>query len=73
MQSDCEFIDSLNIDRDFYCYPFGSYSNSFIEIIKESGFKYSFTIESGGFNYSNYNPYQLKRYDVNEFFKSYLS
>ena len=66
--SDCYFIDSLNISRDYYCYPYGSYSNSCIEIIKKAGFKFSFTIESGDFNASSYNPYLIRRHDANDFF-----
>lgn len=41
------FLDSLGVNKDYYsyCYPYGSYNEETINILKSNGFKCSFTTE----------------------------
>jgi peptidoglycan/xylan/chitin deacetylase (PgdA/CDA1 family) len=70
IETDCQFINSLNIKPDFYCYPYGSGSRSkfIIDALTKAGFKYAFSIDPGKFNFLENDPYKIKRYDVNQFF-----
>ena len=71
VSSDCFLFDHLNLKRKYYCYPYGSYSADCIDIVKDSGFQYGFTIEPGNFELKNFDPYQIKRFDVTEFFHNH--
>ena len=70
VRSDCALFELLGIEREYYCYPYGSYSKDCIDIVRDSGFQYGFTIEPGNFENKIFDPYQIKRYDVNEFFEN---
>ena len=65
-------LNKLSIPKKYYCYPYGSYSDSCIEVIKNAGFEFAFTIEPGGFEPTKFNPFKIHRYDVNEFFNEVL-
>ena len=66
------FFDKLSIPKKYYCYPYGLYSDSCIQVIKNAGFEFAFTIEPGGFEPTKFNPFKIHRYDVNEFFNEVL-
>lgn len=72
INSDIIFFDKLNFSNRYYCYPYGSYSDLCIDAIKDAGFEYAFTIESGNFEPLNHDPFRINRFDVNEFFKDIL-
>jgi peptidoglycan/xylan/chitin deacetylase (PgdA/CDA1 family) len=70
VSDDIDLFCKLDIEPRYYCYPYGSYSDTCIEIIRAAGFSYGFSIESGYFDNKNYDPFKIKRFDVNEFFVS---
>tara|TARA_B110000879_G_C11156720_1_gene507251 strand:+ start:576 stop:1475 length:900 start_codon:yes stop_codon:yes gene_type:complete len=72
LSADSELFKKLNIPKKYYCYPYGSFSEDCIEVVKNSGFEYGFTIESGEFNALDSNHFKIKRYDVNEFFNEII-
>jgi peptidoglycan/xylan/chitin deacetylase (PgdA/CDA1 family) len=65
---DVVLFNKLGLERRYYCYPYGSYSNNCIDIIRDAGFSYGFTIEAGEFDCMNHDRFKIKRFDVNEFF-----
>ena len=59
------FKKNLGKNSDFFSYPFGEYSNDFINIIKDFGFKYAFGQHSGVMDETK-DFYELPRYPINE-------
>ena len=59
------FEKNLGKNSDFFSYPFGEYSNNFINIIKNFGFKYAFGQHSGVMDETK-SFYELPRYPINE-------
>jgi poly-beta-1,6-N-acetyl-D-glucosamine N-deacetylase len=60
-----DFKKKLNFNSPFFSYPFGEYSNSFKNIIKNLGFKYAFGQHSGVVDESK-DFYELPRFSINE-------
>ena len=60
-----DFKKKLNFNSPFLSYPFGEYSNSFKNIIKNLGFKYAFGQHSGVVDESK-DFYELPRFSINE-------
>lgn len=61
-------LEMLGINRDFFCYPHGSYNNSTIEILKNLKVKFSFTtkpIECDSLE----NNHEIPRFDCNDISK----
>tara|TARA_B110000971_G_scaffold204244_1_gene225489 strand:+ start:961 stop:1953 length:993 start_codon:yes stop_codon:yes gene_type:complete len=56
---------NLGYNSPFFSYPFGEYSNSFKNIIKNFGFKYAFGQHSGVADETK-NFYELPRFSINE-------
>jgi len=59
------FKEKLGKNSEFFSYPFGEYSNNFINIIKTVGFKYAFGQHSGVIDETK-NFYELPRFPINE-------
>ena len=59
------FNKNLGKNSEFFSYPFGEYSNSFKNIIKNFGFKYAFGQHSGVMDETK-DFYELPRYPINE-------
>ena len=55
----------LDYETKIFAYPFGEYKNSYIEIVKELGFKYAFGQHSGVIDKTK-NRYELPRFPMNE-------
>ncbi len=55
----------LNYETKIFAYPFGEYKSSYIEIVKELGFKYAFGQHSGVIDKTK-NRYELPRFPMNE-------
>jgi len=60
-----DFKKNLKYNSSFFSYPFGEYSNSFKNIIKNFGFKYAFGQHSGVVDESK-DFYELPRFSINE-------
>jgi peptidoglycan/xylan/chitin deacetylase (PgdA/CDA1 family) len=60
-----KFKKNLGYSSSFFSYPFGEYSNSFKNIIKNLGFKYAFGQHSGVASEAN-DFYELPRFSINE-------
>jgi len=60
-----ELKKNLGYNSSFFSYPFGEYSNSFKNIIKNLGFKYAFGQHSGVASEAN-DFYELPRFSINE-------
>jgi peptidoglycan/xylan/chitin deacetylase (PgdA/CDA1 family) len=60
-----DFKKNLGHNSPFFSYPFGEYSNSFKNIIKNFGFKYAFGQHSGVVDETK-NFYELPRFSINE-------
>ena len=56
---------NLGYNSPFFSYPFGEYSNSFKNIVKELGFKYAFGQHSGVTDVTK-DFYELPRFSINE-------
>lgn len=56
--------EKLGSTADVFCYPYGSYNKNTIDILKENGFRFAFTIEQGPAEASQ-NPLLLKRLYIN--------
>ena len=59
------FKNKLGKNSEFFSYPFGEYSSSFKNIIKNFGFKYAFGQHSGVIDETK-NFYELPRFPINE-------
>jgi len=46
-----------------FCYPYGEYNTSIVELVKKSGFKCAFSV-TPGVNYPGEDVFQIKRIDV---------
>ena len=61
----------LNSKINFFCFPYGrkySYDKNTLKILKDGGFKYSFSVESRDVNKKDLlKKFQLPRYDTNYF------
>jgi len=51
------------------CYPYGSYNNETLRILKANGCKLSFTTIPGISNFIESNKFELERFDTNDFLK----
>ncbi len=60
-----DFKKNLKYNSPFFSYPFGEYSNSFKNIIKNFGFKYAFGQHSGVADATK-DFYELPRFSINE-------
>ena len=60
-----DFKKNLKYNSPFFSYPFGEYSNSFKNIIKNLGFKYAFGQHSGVADETK-DFYELPRFSINE-------
>ena len=60
-----DFKKNLKYNSPFFSYPFGEYSNSFKNIIKNLGFKYAFGQHSGVADETK-DFYELPRFPINE-------
>ena len=60
-----DFKKNLEYESPFFSYPFGEYSNSFKNIIKNYGFKYAFGQHSGVTDETK-DFYELPRFSINE-------
>jgi peptidoglycan/xylan/chitin deacetylase (PgdA/CDA1 family) len=60
-----DFKNNLGYNSPFFSYPFGEYSNSFKNIIKNYGFKYAFGQHSGVADETK-DSYELPRFSINE-------
>ena len=60
-----DFKKNLDYESPFFSYPFGEYSNSFKNIIKDFDFKYAFGQHSGVVDETK-NFYELPRFSINE-------
>jgi len=60
-----DFKKNLGYNSLFFSYPFGEYSNSFKNIIKNYGFKYAFGQHSGVVDETK-DFYELPRFSINE-------
>ena len=60
-----DFEKNLKYNSPFFSYPFGEYSNSFKNIIKNFGFKYAFGQHSGVVDKTK-DFYELPRFSINE-------
>ena len=56
---------NLGYNSSFFSYPFGEYSNSFKDIVKDFGFKYAFGQHSGVADITK-DLYELPRFAINE-------
>ncbi|MCZ8513283.1 polysaccharide deacetylase family protein [Paenibacillus filicis] len=54
----------LGTTADVFCYPYGEYNRTTLDILEEHGFRYAFTIDQGWTD-SEQPPYKLKRIFVN--------
>ena len=59
------FKKEIGRNSDFFSYPFGEYSEDFVNIIKSFGFKYAFGQHSGVIDETK-NLYELPRFPINE-------
>ena len=57
--------EKLNLNPEFFSYPFGEYSIEFKRIIKKLGFKYAFGQHSGVIDETK-DYYELPRFPINE-------
>ena len=61
----------LNSKINFFCFPYGrkySYDKNTLKILKDGGFKYSFSVESRDVSKKDLlKKFQLPRYDTNYF------
>ncbi len=55
----------LDYETKIFAYPFGEYKNSYIEIVKDLGFKYAFGQHSGVIDQTK-NRFELPRFPINE-------
>jgi hypothetical protein len=55
---------------NFFCSPYGPHPLPLIDNLSIAGLKYAFCIDEGDYDCLDDNPYLIKRYDVNEFFKN---
>jgi peptidoglycan/xylan/chitin deacetylase (PgdA/CDA1 family) len=60
-----DFEKNLKYNSPFFSYPFGEYSNSYKNIIKNFGFKYAFGQHSGVVDETK-DFYELPRFSINE-------
>ncbi len=60
-----DFKKNLGYNSSFFSYPFGEYSNSFKNIIKDFGFKYAFGQHSGVTDETK-DFFELPRFSINE-------
>jgi peptidoglycan/xylan/chitin deacetylase (PgdA/CDA1 family) len=60
-----DFKKNLGYNSPFFSYPFGEYSNNFIKIVKNFGFKYAFGQHSGVADETK-SFYELPRFPINE-------
>ena len=60
-----DFKNNLGKNSPFFSYPFGEYSNNFMTIVKDLGFKYAFGQHSGVVDETK-NFYELPRFPINE-------
>lgn len=56
--------EKLGTAADIYCYPYGQYNRETLDILKNNGFRYAFTIEQGK-TAPGQHPYKLTRIFVN--------
>ncbi|WP_258525835.1 polysaccharide deacetylase family protein [Paenibacillus sp. YN15] len=56
--------EKLGVTADVFCYPYGEYNNTTLQILKDNGFRYAFTIDQGKTTPKQH-PYKLKRVFVN--------
>ncbi len=56
--------EKLGVTADVFCYPYGQYNNTTLNILKDNGFRYAFTIDQGKTTPKQH-PYKLKRVFVN--------
>ena len=55
----------MDYETKIFAYPFGEYKNSYIEIVKDLGFKYAFGQHSGVIDKTK-NKFELPRFPINE-------
>jgi len=60
-----DFKNNLGYNSPFFSYPFGEYSNSFKNIVKNLGFRYAFGQHSGVVDDTK-DFYELPRFSINE-------
>lgn len=56
--------DELGTPAETFCYPFGEYNQTTLQILEEAGFRYAFTIDQGKTT-SSQHKFKLKRIFVN--------
>ncbi|MEI8279877.1 MAG: polysaccharide deacetylase family protein [Bacteroidota bacterium] len=62
------FIQSLAAQKMLsFCYPFGSYNDTSIALLKKHGFEFAFTTEVKSYDGNPANRYIIPRYDTNDF------
>jgi len=64
-----EFWKENGIIKDKFtmCYPYGSYNNDTLEILKNNNCIVGLTTTTKSVELENYSPYELPRYDTNDF------
>ncbi|ABO35563.1 polysaccharide deacetylase [Methanococcus maripaludis C5] len=60
----------INIDNWTLCYPYGSYNDDTLEILKEKGCKLAFTTDVAVYDILKDNKYEIPRLDTNDLPKS---
>ena len=62
-----EFLDYFNINKNFrvFCYPFGSYNNNTIQILKKNKFKFAFNTKNEKADIKK--KFEISRKDTNDY------
>lgn len=69
VQKTKSFLQSLDVDENYlsYCYPYGSYNDDTIEVLKSNGFKCAFTTEVSIVDFNKQvNQFAIPRLDTND-------
>ena len=63
-----KYYNKLNISSNSICYPYGSYNDDTIKILKKLKFDFALTTKKGTINQNNISEiYKLRRFDANDF------
>lgn len=59
-KSQAELKDKLGLTNEWFCYPYGGYTEDAGKVLKKAGIKLAFTMDPGWAKYGD-NPYAVKR------------
>jgi peptidoglycan/xylan/chitin deacetylase (PgdA/CDA1 family) len=64
VESRQQLQSQFNIDCESFCYPFGLYDETDLQLVKQAGYSSATTVEKGTNDLVSADPYQLKRITI---------